>query len=105
MPRLVLVSGPEAGAVGCEHLIAENHIAVLIQAELEFGIRNDDAAASRVIRTFLVKRDGIIAELGRVFFAFAREIFFQMGNALLIGNVFVMIPDLGLGRRGVDRLR
>ena len=75
VPRLVLVSWPETGAVGCEHLIAEDEIAVLIQAELEFGIRNDDAAASRVIRTFLVKRDGIIAELGRVFFAFAREIF------------------------------
>ena len=46
----------------------------------------------------------MIAELGRVFLAFAREIFFQMGNALLVRNVFVMVPDLGLGGRGVDRL-
>ena len=103
--RLVSVCRPEAGAVRCEHLVAENDVSVFIEAELELCICDDDAAAQRVVRTFLVQGDGVVAELGSVFLAFAREIFLQVGNALLVGNVLVMIADLSLCGRSVDRFR
>jgi len=36
---------------------------------------------------------------------FSWEILLQMGNTLLKGDIFIMITDLSLGRRGIDRLR
>lgn len=56
--------------------------------------------AQGVVRTFFIKSDRAVAELGSVFFPFARELFLQMNDALLIRNVFVMVADFCLGGRG-----
>ena len=37
--------------------------------------------------------------------SFSREVFFQMGDALLIRDIFVMISDFSLCGRSVDWLR
>ena len=105
MTRLVDISGPETGTVRRQHLIAQHDIAFLIQTELKLRIRNDDTAASGIISTFCIKRNGIVAKFGSILLAFTRIIFLQMLDALLVGNILIMIPDLRLGGRGVDRLR
>ena len=105
MSRLIAVCGPEAGAVRCEHLIAKDDITVFIQSEFEFGICDNDAAAQCVIRAFFVKSDGVVAEFLCVLFYFSGEVFFQVSDALLIGNVFVMLADLCFCGWSVDGLR
>ena len=105
MARLISFCRPETGAVRCEHLVAQNDIAVFVQTEFELGICDNDTAAQGIIRAFFVKGDSVVAELGSVFLAFAREIFLQVGNALLVGNVLVMIADLSLCGREEDLRR
>jgi hypothetical protein len=46
---LVLVSGPEARAVGSEDLVDEHDLAGLVEAELELGVGDDDAALFGVL--------------------------------------------------------
>ena len=103
--RLISVSRPETGAVRCEHLVAQNDIAVFVQTEFELGICDNDTAAQGIIRAFFVKGDSVVAELGSVFFPFARECLFKMSNALLVGNIFVMVADLSLCGRCIDGFR
>lgn len=51
---LVLVSGPEARAVGCEHFVDEHDLARLVEAELELGVGNDDAAFLGILASLLI---------------------------------------------------
>ena len=105
MSRLISVSRPETGAVRCEHLVAQHDIAVFVQTEFELGICDNDTAAQGIIRAFFVKSDGVVAELGSVFFPFARECLFKMSNALLIGNILIVVADLSLCGRCIDGFR
>ena len=45
MTCFVAFCRPETGTVRGQHLIAQNHVAILIQTELKFGICNDDTFA------------------------------------------------------------
>ena len=49
LANLVLVCGPEARAVGSEDLIDEHDLAGLVEAELELGVGDDDAALFGVL--------------------------------------------------------
>ena len=104
MARLVALQGPEAGGIGGQHLVAQHHVAGLVQAELELGVRNDDAAAQGVVGTLLVQGDGVVAQLAGVCLAFAGEVLFQHLDALLVGDVLVVVAQVGLGAGGVDGL-
>ena len=44
--RRVTVHGPEAGRIGREHFVNQNHL-VLAHPELEFGVGDDEAALGR----------------------------------------------------------
>jgi hypothetical protein len=46
---LVLVRGPEARAVGREDFVDEHDLARLVEAKLEFGVGDDDAALFGVL--------------------------------------------------------
>ena len=105
MAGLVALQRPEAGGIGGQHLVAEDDIAVLVQTELELGIGDDDAAGEGVLGALLIQGDGVVAQLGGVLLAVAGELLFQHIDALLVGDILVVIADLGLGGGGVDRLR
>jgi hypothetical protein len=49
LANLVLVRGPEARAVGGEDLVDEHDLAGLVEAELELGVGDDDAALFGVL--------------------------------------------------------
>lgn len=49
LANLVLVRGPEARAVGGEDFVDEHNLAGLIEAELELGVGDDDAALFGVL--------------------------------------------------------
>jgi hypothetical protein len=49
LANLVLVGGPEARAVGGENLVDEHDLAGLVEAELELGVGDDDAALFGVL--------------------------------------------------------
>ena len=105
MSGFIAFRRPETGAVGCQHFIADHHVAILVQTELKLGIRNDDPLAQRVLCTFFVQGDGVVTKLFSKLLPSAREIFFQMRNALLKGNIFVVIADFRFGGGRVNRLR
>ena len=96
---------PETGAVRGKHLITDNDVAVLIEAELKFGISNDDSMTVSIVCAFFVKRDGAVAKLCSVLCTLAREVFLQVINALFLGDVFVVVTDLCFCGRSIDRLR
>ena len=105
MARLVALQRPEAGGIRGEHLVAQHHVAILVQTKLELGVGNDDAAGQGVLSALLVQGDGVVPQLGGVLFAVAGELLFQHLNAALVGDVLVVVADLGLGGGGVDGLR
>ena len=102
MTRLITICWPETGAVWCEHLVTKYNDTVLIKTEFKFCISNDETACQCVVRTFLIKSDGVIAKLLGILFAFSREVFFKMSNALLIGNILVVVTNLSFCRWCVD---
>ena len=61
--------------------------------------------AQSVLGAFFIEGNGVVFQLLSVLFSFARIIFFQMIDALLIGNILIMIADLRFRGGGVDRLR
>ena len=65
--------------------------------ELELGIGDDDAAGEGVLGALLIQGDGVVAQLGGVLLAVAGELLFQHIDALLVGDILVVIADLGLG--------
>ena len=93
----VLVGGPVARAVGREHLVHQDQLALGVQAELEFGVGDDDALLERDGGRGLVQRDRDVPDLGG-----------QLGADHLDGflkrDVFVVLTHLGFGRWGVDGL-
>ena len=93
---------PETGAVWCEHLVTKYHVTVLIKTEFKFCISNNNTTCQCVVRTFLIKSDCIIAKFLSIFFAFSREVFFKMSNALLIGNILVVVTNLSFCRWCID---
>ena len=105
--RLIAVCRPEAGAVRCQHLVANHHVAVLIQTELKLCVRNDDAASQVRIPRISYREQSCSREepSPHTSLPLPGIIFFQMSNTLLKGNVFVVISDLRLGGRCIDRLR
>ena len=105
MTRLVAVGGPETAAVGGQHLVTDDQTAIFVQTKLKFGVGNDDALGQRVIGALFVQGDGGVPQGGGVLLAVAGEILLQMGDALLVGDVFVMVAKLRLGGGSVDRLR
>ena len=53
---------------------------------------------------FFVQSDGVVAQLGSVLQTVAGELLFQHVDALLVGDVLVVVTDLCLGGGGVDGL-
>lgn len=96
---------PEATGIRSQHFIGENDLAVLVQTELEFGVGNEDALRTGIIRALDIKCNGRIFDLLRVFLAVAGECLLQNVDALLVGNVLVVITDLCLRAGCVDRFR
>lgn len=104
MTGLVAFYRPEAAGVGSQHLIGKNNLAVLIQAEFKLGIGNDDASGACVIGTLDIKGNGCVLDLLRIFLTVAGECLLKNFNALLVGDVLVVITDFCLGAGSVDRL-
>ena len=104
MTRLVALQRPEAGGVRGQHLIAQHHVAVLVQTKLELGIGNDDAAGQCILGALLVQGNGVVAQLSGVLQTVTGELLLQHVNALLVGDVLVVVADLCLGGGGVDGL-
>ena len=105
MTGLVAFYRPEAAGVGSQHLIGKNNLAVLIQAEFKRGIGNDDASGACVIGTLDIKGNGCVLDLLRIFLTVAGECLLKNFNALLVGDVLVVITDFCLGAGSLDRLR
>ena len=87
MAGLIALQRPEAAGIGGEHLIAQHHVAVLIQTKLELGVSNDDAAAQGIRGALLVQGNGVVPQLGGVVLAMAGELLFQHLNALFVADV------------------
>ena len=80
---LVALERPEAGAVRRQDLIAEDDVAVLIEAELELRVGDDDAARECVRGALLVDGNRVVAQFLCVFHAMAGELLLEDGSALL----------------------
>ena len=102
---LIAFQGPEAAAVGSEHLVAEHYFAIFIKTELKLGVGNDDASGQSVVSAFLVKSDGAVADRLRIFLSAAGERLLQNLDASLEADVLVVVSDLSLGAGSVDGLR
>ncbi|KAH0533524.1 hypothetical protein FGG08_007693, partial [Glutinoglossum americanum] len=89
---------PEAAGVRGQHLVGEDHrTGGLVETELELGVGDDDALAGRVFAGGGVQLDRLGLDLVRVDLADQAHGFIRM-------DVEVVLAELGLGRRGVDRL-
>ena len=102
---LVLISRPETGTVRCEHFITDHNSSLFVQTEFKLGVSNDDALAEGVICAFFVQGNGKITKFGGICFTLAGEVLLQIVNALLIGNILIVVADLCLGGGGIDGLR
>ena len=49
-----------------------------------------------VVSALLVKSNGIVTQFGSIFFSLSREVFLQVVNALLVGDIFHRDTALGL---------
>ena len=85
---LKLVRRPEAAGVRGQHLVADHKVAVLVNAELQLGVGNDDAPAQGVVGTLLVDGDGGVPQLFGVLTSLSGEALFQVVHALLEADVF-----------------
>ena len=92
----VALDGPVARAVGREHLVHQHQGAVLRQAKFKLGIGNDHAFLQGDFGRLLVQADRGVANL-------RGQLFAHHLHRALVGDVFVVVAHLGLGRRGVDR--
>src|SRR5450830_1336397 len=95
---LIGIGRPEARGVGRQHFIHQVHDAVVVEAEFEFGVGDDDAARGRVLGRGLVQCNADVAHLGG---QFGTDASFHVGKA----DVFIMLAQIGLGRRGEQWLR
>ena len=94
--RLPLVGGPEAGRVRGQHLVGQRPASVAVEAELELGVRQDDAALAGDVAGAGVDGERQLPQLGG-------DLGADLAGDLLVGDVLVVLADLGLGRRGEDR--
>ena len=69
---------------------------VPVEAELELGVREDDAALPGDVAGPAVDGEGRLAQLGRGLGA-------DLAGHLLVGDVLVVLADLGLGGGREDR--
>ena len=102
---LISFQGPEAAAVGSEHLVAEHYFAIFIETELELGVSNDNAPGQSVVGALLVKSYRAVANCLSILLAAAGERLLQNFDASLEADVLVVVTDLSLGAGGVDGLR
>ena len=100
--RLILVGRPESGRIGCQDLVSQYHLTVLIETELELGIRYDDALGQSVVCALFIYGQSVVTKLGRILLAVSREIPLENFYRSFKRNVLVMISYLGLGARSVD---
>jgi hypothetical protein len=98
-PGLVLVGRPKARGVGRQDLIAEHDLGPGAGAELELGVREDDAALQGVRRRVLVELDRDPLELGE-----QGPRADDLCRAVEV-DVLVVVADLRLGGRCEDRRR
>ena len=96
---LPVVRGPEARRVRGQDLVAEHDLGARRGAELELRVGDDDPALGGVVAGVLVELEGHPAQL-----LHQRPVADDLGGALEV-DVLVVVADLGLGRRGEDRLR
>ncbi len=99
MPGCVAVGRPEARGVGRQHLVGEDDLGAGVAAELELGVGEDDPALGRVLGAARVDLDRDPPQL-----LHQRPVADDLGGAVEV-DVLVVVADLGLGRRGEDRLR
>ena len=102
---LVTFGGPEAAAVGSQHLVAQDNIALLVKTEFELGVGDDDASGPCILSALLVEGDGAVAELLGILLSLSGKLLLQNFDALLEADILVVIADLGLGAGGIDGLR
>src|SRR4051812_488038 len=96
-PGRVPLGRPEAGGVRRAHLVAEDQGAVLVEAELELRVGEDDAVLARVAGDALVHGDGDVAQ------AFGEPaVADELDRPLEVDRL--VMADLGLRRRRVQRL-
>ena len=98
-PRLVAVGRPEAGGVGRQDLVGEDDLRAGVAAELELGVGEDDPPLGGVLGAARVDLDRDPPQLFH-----QRPVADDLGRAVEV-DVLVVVADLGLGRRGEDRLR
>ena len=103
MSGFVAFNRPEAGGVGCQHLICEYDVSFFIQSEFELGVCDDDASGEGIICTSVIECKCLVPEFFRILCAMTREFFFQYFHGLFIGDVFVMIAQVCFCGRCVDR--
>ncbi len=92
------VRRPEAGGVRGEGLVDEGETPFLVQAELELGVGDEDAAGARIRRRLPVQGQGRLAHLGG-------QLPPQQGLAAGVVDVLIVLPCGRLGGGGEDGLR
>ena len=105
MSWFITVCRPETGAVRCKHFITDDYVAFFIETKFKFCISNNDSFAQCVFCTFFIECDCAVTKFFCIFLTFAREIFFQMSNALFKGDVFIVITDFRFCRWSINRFR
>ena len=102
---LITFERPEAGAVRRQDLVAKDDLAILIEAELELRVGDDDAARKSIRSALLVDGNRIVAQFLGILHAMARELLLEDSSALLEGDILVVVAELCLRARREDRLR
>ena len=105
LARLVLVCRPESGAVRCQDFVSEDHVAVLVETELELRVGDYDPFSKRIVCALFVYGDGKISDLLSELLASSREVSFEDFDAPLERDVLIVVADLSLRARRVDGLR
>ena len=93
----IAVGRPVPRRVGGEDLVGQHHRAVLVDAELELGVGDDDSLGQRVLGGLRVDLQGAVPQLRRSLGA-------DQVDDLVEGDVLVVLPQFGFRRRGEQRL-
>ena len=97
MAGLVSVGGPVAGGVGRQHLIAEDQLAGVVEAELELGVGEDHAVGAGVLGG-----EGVQLERRVTHTLHQPAIADQRDRALEVDRL--VVAGRGLGTGGEERL-
>jgi hypothetical protein len=93
-----LVGRPEAGRVRRQHLVDEDEAPGVVEAELELGVGDDDAAGQGIGGGVAVDAEGHVPDL-------PGEVLADEVGGVAEAHVLVVLADGGLGGRGIDGLR